>query len=44
MGVEDHHEARVILASQEELARISEVSGVANGDEGSGVVEVEDAV
>jgi hypothetical protein len=44
MGVEDHHEARVVLASPEELARISEVSGVADGDEGSGVVEVEDAV
>jgi hypothetical protein len=44
MGVEDHHEARVVLASPEELARISKVSGVADGDEGSGVVEVEDAV
>jgi hypothetical protein len=44
MGVEDHHEARVVLASPEELARISEVSGVTDGDEGSGVVEVEDAV
>ena len=44
MGVEDHHEARVILASPEKLARISEVSGVFNGDEGSGVVEVDDAV
>jgi len=36
MGVEDHHEARVVLASPEEIARISEVSGVADGDEGSG--------
>jgi len=36
MGVEDHHEARVVLASAEEIARISEVSGVADGDEGSG--------
>jgi len=26
MGVEDHHEARVVLASPEELARISKVS------------------
>jgi hypothetical protein len=41
MGVEDHHEARVVLASPEELAR---VSGVADGDEGRGVLEVEDAV
>jgi hypothetical protein len=41
MGVEDHHEARVVLASPEELAR---VSGVADGDEGRAVVEVEDAV
>jgi hypothetical protein len=44
MGVEDDHEARVFLASPEELARISKVSGVADGDDGSGVVEVEDAV
>ena len=44
MGVEDHHEARVVLASPEELARIRKVSGVADGDEGSGVVEVKDAV
>ena len=44
MGIEDHHEARVVLASPEELAWISKVSGVADGDEGSGVVEVEDAV
>ena len=43
MGV-DHHEARVVLASPEEFARISKLSGVADGDEGSGVVEVEDAV
>ena len=28
MGVDDHHEARVVLASPEELARISKVSGV----------------
>jgi hypothetical protein len=34
----------VVLASLEELARISKVSGVADGNEGSGVVEVKDAV
>ena len=34
----------IVLASPEELAWISEVSGVADGDEGSRVVEVEDAV
>ena len=44
MGVEDLHEARVILATPEELARISKVSGVANGDKGSRVVKVADAV
>jgi len=44
MGVEDHLEARIVITSPEELARISKVSGVANGNEGSGVVEVEDAV
>ena len=32
---------RVVFVSPEELARISKVSGVADGDEGSGVVEVE---
>ena len=44
MVVEDHLEARIVLTSPEELARISKVSGVANGDEGSRVAEVEDAV
>jgi len=44
MSVEDHEQARVVRTSPEELARICEVSGVADGDEGGGVVEVEDAV
>jgi len=35
---------RVVFVSPEELARIRKVSGVADGDEGSGVVEVEYAV
>ncbi len=44
MGVEEHHEARVVFASPEDFARISKVSGVDDGDKGSGVIEVEDAV
>jgi len=43
VSVEDHEQERVSLASPEELAVIK-VSGVADGDEGGGVVEVEDAV
>jgi len=36
--------SRVVLVPPEELARISKVSGVDDGNEGSGVVEVEYAV